>query len=69
MKTYVNLLYIADFVLEWDVWDKHCRENQNTYYIFNNFFQKIVLFLMWKNMVYPHRPYNTVQKTCDLHTR
>jgi len=40
MKTYVNLFYSAEFFLEWDVWDKSCRENQNTHYIFNFFFSK-----------------------------
>ena len=41
-----------------NVLDKNCRENQNTCFIFNNIFQKIVkLFeIMWKNTVELDRP-------------
>jgi hypothetical protein len=32
-----------------NVLGKSCRENQNTHFIFNNFFPRIVLFMrMWK---------------------
>jgi len=31
-----------------NVSDKSCRENQNTHFMFNNFFLKIVLF--WDNV-------------------
>jgi hypothetical protein len=36
-----------------NVSDKSCRENQNTYFIFNNFFpeNRAVYVTMWKNMV------------------
>jgi hypothetical protein len=40
MKTYVTLLFTAEFFLEWDVLDKSYRENQHTHDIFNNFFPK-----------------------------
>jgi len=37
--------------------DKTCRENQNTHFIFNNFFFdiRVVYEIMWKNTVYPDR--------------
>jgi hypothetical protein len=32
-----------------NVWDKSCRENQKTHFMFNNFFPKILPFMrMWK---------------------
>ena len=43
--------------------DKSCRENQNTYFMFNNFFffRKLCrLRHMWKNMVTPERTYMTI---------
>jgi hypothetical protein len=50
-----------------NVSDKSCRENQNTNFIFSNFFSenRAVYEIMWKNMVESegHRwQYNTVQK-------
>jgi hypothetical protein len=38
--------------------DKSCRENQNTHFMFNNFFPKnrTGYEIMWKNMVDAHRP-------------
>ena len=38
--------------------EKRCRENQNTHFIFNNIFPKIVLFVRrcGKNIVEPGRP-------------
>ena len=39
MKTDVHLLYLAELFLEWNIFlDKICRENQNTYCVFNFFF-------------------------------
>jgi hypothetical protein len=42
---------------------KSCRENQNTYFTFNNFFYKnhAIYDIMWKNMVEPDRPRMTVK--------
>jgi hypothetical protein len=39
-----------------------CRENQNTHFMFSNFFPKIVSLweIMWKNIVEPDRPQMTV---------
>ena len=38
--------------------DKSCRENQNTHFVFNNFFSdnRAVYDITWKNMVQPGRP-------------
>jgi len=43
-----------------NVSDKSCRENQNTHFIFNNFFfpeNRVVYEIMWKNIVQPGRPH------------
>jgi hypothetical protein len=42
--------------------DESCRQNQNTYFMFNNFFPEnpAVYELMWKNMVQPDRPQMTI---------
>jgi hypothetical protein len=37
LKTNTHLFsYLARFLLEWDVSDRSCRENQNTHFIFSN---------------------------------
>jgi hypothetical protein len=38
--------------------DKSCRENQNTHFVFSNFFveNRAVYEIMWKNTVEPDRP-------------
>jgi hypothetical protein len=43
--------------------DKSCRENQNTHFMFNNFFpeNRAVYEIKWKNMVQPDRPQMTIQ--------
>jgi len=35
-----------------NVWDKSCRENQNTYFVFI-FLNRAVYEIMWKNIVGP----------------
>jgi len=30
-----------------NVSDKSCRENQNTHFVFSNFFSKLVRFMRW----------------------
>jgi len=38
---------------------KNCSENQNTHFVFNNFFffeNRAVCEIMWKNIVQPGRP-------------
>ena len=41
-----------------NVSDKSCTENQNTHFVFSNFFSenRAVYEIMWKNMVEPDRP-------------
>ena len=45
-----------------NVSDKSCRENQNTHFIFYNFFFDIraIYEIMWKNMAEPDRPQMTL---------
>ena len=42
--------------------DEGCRENQNTHFMFNNFFSenRVVYEIMWKNAVEPERPQMTI---------
>jgi hypothetical protein len=41
-----------------NVSDKSCAENQNTHFVFSNFFfeNREVYEIMWKNSVEPDRP-------------
>jgi hypothetical protein len=39
-----------------NVFDESCRENQNTHFMFNIFFSKILPFILSKNVVVPERP-------------
>jgi len=43
---------------------KNCRENQNTHFMFNNFFSenRVVYGLMWKNTAEPGKPQMTIWK-------
>ena len=44
--------------------DKSCTENQNTHFVFNNFFffENLAVYeIMWKNMVQPDRPQMTIR--------
>jgi len=45
-----------------NVSDKSCRDNQNTHFMFSNFFFKnrVVYEIMWKNIVELSRPQMTV---------
>ena len=45
---------------------KSCRENQNTHFIFNNFFflNHTVYEIMWKNVAEPGRPQTTMWHMC-----
>jgi hypothetical protein len=53
-----------------NIWGKSCRENQNTHFMFNNFFpdNRTVYEVMWKNTVQPvyGRQYNTAHAHCML---
>ena len=44
MKTDVHLKYFAEF-LQWEMFQTKVIENQNTRFMFNNFFPKIVSFV------------------------
>jgi len=35
-----------------NVSDKRCRENQNTHFMLNNFFPKIVPFMRWRGKIW-----------------
>jgi hypothetical protein len=64
MKTFSHLWqYLAKFFLGWDVLDKICRENQNTHFMFNNFFSenRTVYEIMLKNVVETEGPQMTSQ--------
>jgi len=46
MKTYIFMkIFHSVFLRMKNVSDKNCRKNQNTHFIFSNFFSKIVLFV------------------------
>jgi hypothetical protein len=53
------LRYLAEFFSEKEMFQKSCRENQNTHCIFNTFFFKIVQF--WDNV----EKYGTARQTTD----
>jgi hypothetical protein len=51
---------------------KSCRENQNTQFIFNNFFfENLAAYdIMWKNIVESDRPQMIIhygKEKCNLH--
>ena len=52
------LSYVSQLFLNENVSYKRRRENQNTYFKFNNFFfeNRTVYEIMWKNFVQPRRP-------------
>ena len=59
MKAFVHFLYLAEFVFEREMFRKKSRENQNTHFMFTNFFffkTRVVYEIMWKNVVGPNRP-------------
>ena len=57
---YVFLIISRSFILRIrNVSDKRCRENQNTHFVFSNFFfirKMCCLSIMWKNSVQRGRP-------------
>ena len=44
------------------MFQKICRENQNTHFMFSNFFPEniVVCGIIWKNIVEPDRPQLTI---------
>jgi len=57
IKIYVHLEIISrSFLLRMrNVSDRSCRENQNTHFVFSNFFfeNRVIYEIMWKNMLEP----------------
>jgi len=50
-----------------NVSDKLCVENQNTHFMFNNFFffeTFAVYEILWKNIVQPERPQMKIWRIC-----
>jgi len=43
MKAYANLRHLAEFFLEWEMFLKSRTENQNSHFIFNNFYPRKIL--------------------------
>jgi hypothetical protein len=56
MKTYVNL-YMAEFCLEWEMFQTKAVERISTHIMFNKIFPQIcaVYEIMWRNMLQPDR--------------
>jgi hypothetical protein len=45
MKTYVHVRYLAEFFLEWEMFQTKVAGKVKTHFMFNNFFPKIVSFM------------------------
>jgi hypothetical protein len=64
MKTRIHLWsYVAQFFLEWKIFQSKFVEKINTHFMFNNFFleNRAVCEMMWKNTVEPGRPQMTIR--------
>jgi hypothetical protein len=72
MKTYVRLLYLAEFFVEWEIFrTKFVEKNRGTFnFQYPLFFENhAVCEIMWKNVVELGRPQMAVQYgACALHT-
>jgi len=67
---YTDVIISRSFLGMRNVSEKHCRQNQNTFYV-QSFFpeNRAVYEIMWKNVVGPHRPqivYNKAHALCML---
>jgi len=63
MKNYVLLYDNISLISSYDekCLRQNCRENQNTHFMFNNFFEnRAVCEIMWENMIESVRPQITV---------
>jgi hypothetical protein len=63
MMTYVHLWqYLAEFFLEWEMFQTKVVEKIKTHFLFSNFFPEnlAVYEITWKNIVEPDRPQMTV---------
>jgi len=63
---YTFLIISCSFILRMrNVLEKSCKENQNTHFIFSDFFKKLYcLWDMWKNIVEPDRQHMTTWLMC-----
>ena len=48
MNTYVQLLYLAEYFLEWEIFRTKVVEKIETHFMYNNFFWK--LYHLWCNV-------------------
>jgi len=65
MKPYVYLWsYLFQFFSQWEIFGKSYKENQNTYFMFNNFFpeNRAVYVILWKNIVEQYEPQVIIQR-------
>jgi hypothetical protein len=80
MKTNIHLWsYLAQFFLEWKVFQAKGVEKHETHFMFNNFFfseNRTVYEIMWKNFVERGRPQMTneadaceIPKDTNTHTQ
>jgi hypothetical protein len=62
MKPYIGLWYLAEFFLEWEMFQTKVIYKIKTHFMFNNFFSenRTVYEIMRKNMVQPDRPQMTI---------
>jgi hypothetical protein len=63
-------VYIFDHTSLSSSWnEKYSRQNQNAPFMFNNFFNRAVYEIMWKNIAEPERPQMTIWRmrlTCCI---
>ena len=74
MKTGIFLIIcLSVFLRMRNVSDESCRENQNTRFVFNNFFffeNRAVYEIMWENTLEPDRSQMTIRRmpiACRIH--
>ena len=62
MKTNTLLWhYLAQFFLEWEMFETKIVEKIKTYFMFDKFFESRAVYeIRWKNMVVPDRPQMTI---------
>ena len=53
---YTFMIISSWITLKWrDVWDRSCKENQYTHFLFNIFFESRATYgIMWKNVIEAH---------------
>jgi len=56
MKTYVHLWYLAEFFLEWEMFQTKLLEQIKTHILLYFFLNPVLYEVMWKNTVEPGMP-------------